>query len=540
MEILGVLLRQRLRRDRYQLAIWIPGIGLLGLFSASAVATTFGDAAGRASILRLAIANPGLLMLRGLPQGYGLGPFVFFQIFAFLALLAGLMSTFLAVRHTRAEEESLRAELVFATLAGRTKPNVATLVEGVLANLLVGVAVAGGFMAGGLGVSGAVAGGAATAAVGVSFVGVGMLIAQSTSTSRGANGIAAAAVVLAYLVRGLGDALGTPSPDGVHMSAAWPSWFSPIGWAQQVQAFNANSYAPLGLNLTLAAVCAAAVFALASRRDSGASIVPGRAGRPEAPARLSGTFGLAWRLQWLSILGWCVGGLATGWLAGALGNLAQQAAGSNTTVTSALQSMVAARNLSLAELLISAMFAIIGVLAAACATQTVMRLRQEEIVGSAEVILATPVSRVRWLLDYLVLGTIATVLVLLSGALASSVGAAVSGTDLQAVGDSFSAAAAQLPAALIYLAVLALLYVLLPDIAVAAGWSLLGAGVFLGIFGALVGLPQWMRNISPFTHTPVAVAGTTDWSGGVWMLGIAAVALVVAVAGMRRRSLRPS
>jgi ABC-2 type transport system permease protein len=148
MNLLITLQLHRFRRDRWQLLIWIAGIGLLGLFAASAVAQTYGNDAGREGIIRLAVANPAILMLRGLPEGTRLDAFVFFQIFTFLALMAGLMSTFLAVRHSRAEEETGRAELLSATPASRNLPTLATLVHGLLANMVLCLAVAAGFMAG--------------------------------------------------------------------------------------------------------------------------------------------------------------------------------------------------------------------------------------------------------------------------------------------------------------------------------------------------------------------------------------------------------
>ena len=113
--VLMVLWGQRLRRDRWQLVIWVLGIGALATFSAAAIHQTYGDQANRAEILQIATATPAILMLRGLPRGADQGAFTFFQIYAFLALLAGMMSTFLAVRHSRAEEET-----------GSAKPGSAT------------------------------------------------------------------------------------------------------------------------------------------------------------------------------------------------------------------------------------------------------------------------------------------------------------------------------------------------------------------------------------------------------------------------------
>jgi ABC-2 type transport system permease protein len=208
-------------------------------------------------------------------------------------------------------------------------------------------------------------------------------------------------------MRGLGDALGTPASDGVHMTAAWPSWFSPIGWEQQTAAFTANRPAPLLLGIGFAAVCAIAVFALQSRRDSGASLLPEGAGRRDAGPLLSGSFGLAWRLHWPTLIGWCVGGAAIGVLAGWLAKLVQQAAGTDPTVGNVLRSLVPAGGVPISQVLISVMFSLIGILAAACAVQAIVRMRQEESSQTAELILATPVGRVRWMLDYMVLGAVA-------------------------------------------------------------------------------------------------------------------------------------
>ena len=52
------------------------------------------------------------------------------------------MSMFLVGRHTRAEEESGRDELVRAAAIGRQAPMTAALVDALLANVVLGVFVA--------------------------------------------------------------------------------------------------------------------------------------------------------------------------------------------------------------------------------------------------------------------------------------------------------------------------------------------------------------------------------------------------------------
>jgi len=531
------LLLQRARRDRVQLAVWIVCTGLLAYVTASAVGSTYSGEQEREGIMRLAVANPAILLLRGLPQGTALPAFVFFQIFTYLALLAALMSTFLAVRHSRAEEESGRAELISATPAGRIRPTVATMVHGVVANIVLGAAVALGFIAGAMPVAGSLVTGVAAAAVGIAFLGVGLLAAQFAHTSRGANSISVGLVLLAFVLRGVGDALGTPSADGLRLTSAWPSWLSPIGWGQHTSAFTADDLTPLLLCAGLALVCGAAVFALQSRRDSGASLLPGLAGHAGAPAWLRGPFALAWRLQWPTIVAWCVGGAVFGLVAGSLSGVVVQAAQQNPELEGMLKTLVSGEG-TVTQVLISAMFGLVGFVAAACAAQGVIRARQEEAGGTAELLLSTPLGRVRWLACYLLLGLVAIVLVLLSAGLASTVAVFAGGDDEAHAGESFAAAAAQIPAAICYLGVLALVFVLVPSITAALGWTLLGAGVFLGTFGGLVGLPQWVRDLSPFTHTPAVLARDTDLSGAAWLVAVAVAAASVALLLMRRRELR--
>jgi ABC-2 type transport system permease protein len=530
-----ILWGQRLRRDRWQLAIWVLGIGALALFSATAIQQTYGDESSRAEILQLAIATPAILMLRGLARGASTGAFTFFQIFSFLALLAGMMSTFLAVRHSRAEEETGSAELIAATPAGRLTPAVATFIHGTAANVLVMLAVFAGYTAAGLDPAGSLVAGAAVGAVGLAFLGVGLLVAQLMGTSRGANGFSSGLVMLAYILRGIGDATGTPSADGTVMTAGPASWFSPIGWGQQTFAFTGDRWWPLLLPLALAVVCGAAAWLILDRRDSGASVWGALPGRVAARPGLKSPLALALRLQAGSIVGWSIGGLATGLLTGSLGSAIAAADLANSNVTAAMRAMLRAQGVSLTQLLVSVMFSIVGVLAAACGLQAVIRLRQEEAAGTAELLLAAPVSRMHWLASYLVLGTASVLLVMFLAAFgtwASLTGSGDTSMDGWAVWET---AVAQLPAALIYLAVPALVFVLWPSATIAVGWALLGVGVVAGIFGGMIGLDQSIRDISPFTHTPVPNGTTTDWSGAWWMLAIAALAAVVAVIGMRRR-----
>ncbi|HZU92503.1 MAG TPA: polyketide antibiotic transporter, partial [Microbacterium sp.] len=109
------LLRQRLRRDWLQLSLWIIGAVLLAYAGYVGVTQSYSTVADRQEVLAAVAANPVILMFRGLSSGTSVGAFLAFEDLPWLAMLAALMSTFLAVRHTRGDEESGRSELVAAT-----------------------------------------------------------------------------------------------------------------------------------------------------------------------------------------------------------------------------------------------------------------------------------------------------------------------------------------------------------------------------------------------------------------------------------------
>jgi ABC-2 type transport system permease protein len=534
--LLWPLLAHRIRRDRLQLALWIIGTGALALMATTAVADTFGDRIERESILRLTILAPAILVFRGTPNGAGQGEFTIFLILAFLALLAGLMSAFLAVRHTRGDEEQGRAELVSATPAGRTLPTVATVVHGVLANLAMAAAVAFAFSASGLDLTGSAVAGVAVAATGVAFFAIGLVAAQVFRTSRGANAFSVGVVIAAYLVRGLGDALGESSEDGLIRTPAWPSWLSPIGWAQRTEPYATNDLGPLALPIGVAVVLVGMVFWFQSVRDSGASILPDAQGRAHAGPLLGGAVGLAWRLNVGAIVAWAVGAAVFGALATTLSPLVDEIGSDAPAIAETLR-RIAGADATFEEAFITTFFTMVGILAAAAALQAVMRARLEEAHGTAEPVLATPVSREYWLGGFAVVAAIAVAVVLGVSALAAFAGAQGADDPAATAERAMQAALAQLPAVLVYLGIGLLLFVVAPRLTIPAGWALLALGAFFGVFGELLGIPNWMHELSPFSHVPVPVDGEVDWAAGFWMLAIAAAGVTAAIVGMRAREL---
>ncbi|WP_459790855.1 ABC transporter permease, partial [Arthrobacter sp. AD-310] len=396
------------RRDRGVLAAWIIGIAGLGYAAATAVVTQFGADNERAALIAVAAASPAFLFLRGLPDGISSGAVTFFQGYSFTAVLAGLMGATLVIRHTRADEDGGRAELVGAAPLSRTASLQATLLLGTCANIVLAVVVAAGFMGAGLPAEGSFLAGAAVGAVGLFFVGATAVIAQVMPSARTANGTAAALVGAAYMIRGAGDALGTADMARLQVAAAWPSLFSPIGWGQRVRPFTEADALPLLLVGAAAVLLAGTAVVLRRARDLGAGyIAANESGAERAGRTLPSMLGLAWHLQRGSLAGWCFTAAMMGAVAGGLGPVVRDALAGNASLME-LMSRLVPGNAGMVDLFTTAILGITGILAAAAGIQAVLRLRAEEAEGRAELLLAVPASRLRWLGGSLVVAGITT------------------------------------------------------------------------------------------------------------------------------------
>ncbi|MEP6843630.1 MAG: polyketide antibiotic transporter, partial [Pseudolysinimonas sp.] len=499
---------QQVRRDRVNLPIWILGTVLLLASTVSAVGQEYGDAAGRASILRVALATPALLALRGIPNGDSLGSTVHFTSFAFLAVTVGLMNIFLATRHGRADEEKGRRELVLAAPVPRLAPPVATLLLGLIANGLFVVLAIGGYVSAGLGGSGAVLSAAALGVTGMAFLGLGMLAGELAETSRAANTIGVILVLGAYALRGAGDALGRPDIAKLTLDPAWPSWLSPIGWGQQTLAFTGNRWWPVALIAALAVAAAGIALLVHSRRELGASLLPERSGRANALPTLRSPAGLAWRLQWPTLIAWAGGSALLGLVLGSLVTAVSKANLDNPQVEAVIQSLGHGGANDVGRSLVSAIMVLIGAVAAAAGVQAVLRMREEETEGRLEPVLATPRSRVSWLLSFTLIAAASVLIVLVATGVAAAIGFAALG-DADNAWLSIGSALVQAPAALSFAGATALLVGLLPRLAVSLGWAVFGILIGLGLFAGLLNLPKGADKISPIANVPALP--TDDW-----------------------------
>lgn len=530
------LLRLAARRDRIVLPVWVGSLAVLLVASVASIVGLYGTEAERTQYAVIAATNVVARAIDGPMSGTSLGAIVMTEVFGIMALLVGIMAVQAIVRHTRAEEETGRAELVGSAVVGRHARLVAGLVVTGTAAMAVGVVTTLTLLAVGLPAVGSVLAGAALAGVGLSFAGVGAITAQVSETARGANTLGIAVVGASFLVRAVGDALGQVADDGVRVVSAWPSWLSPIGWGQQVRPFDADHAGLLVLYLGLVVVTVVVAFVLTNHRDVGSGMLPVRPGPAVASRWLSTPAGLALRLQRASILGWVIG---VGVMAVALGAVSDEVEVLLET-SEELTALIAAigGGDALVDLYIAFTVLLLGYAVAAMVVQGVLRARGEELAGRAEPVLATAVGRGRYLGAHLGAAVGGAVLALLViGLLGGIVAALVTGQGAARVGGFLAAAGVQLPAVLVLGAVAVAASGWLPRAAAALSWGVVAGSLVIGQFGGLFDLPQAVLNLSPFTHLPALPAEELRVLPLVVLLVVAGVIGALGLVGWRRRDL---
>lgn len=526
----GALVRLILRRDRILLPIWL----LVPVVLMGGVAASFDElyptAEARQVLAAQMSGNPAIVTFLGPLFGSSLGALVAWRTGLLVVITVGLPSLFSVIRHTRAEEEAGRRELLGATVVGRHAPLSAALIVALGANLVVAALVVGALIGLGLPAAGSLALGLSAAAVGWMFAALAAVAAQLTVNARTARGIAVAALGLFYLLRAAGDA------GGENGGQSWLSWASPIGWTQRVRPFADERWWVFELVFGFVAVLIAAAYALSLRRDLGAGVIAPRLGPAAASPGLRSPLALAWRLQRGALFGWTAGLAVYGLVIGASAQGVSDVLGDSPQLQ-ALFSRVGGEA-ELTDTFLATGMGILGLMASAYAIQAALRLRSEEANGLAEPVLATPVGRLRWAFGHLVFAVGGPAVALAAAGLTAGLTyGSVTGDPTEELPRLLAGALVQLPAVWVLAGVATALFGLLPRFA-ALSWAALVLCLLLGQLGEILRLKNWVLDLSPFTHVPKLPGGEVSAQPLIWLVAVAAALVAAGLTAFRHRNIR--
>ncbi|WP_072687406.1 ABC transporter permease [Rhodococcus marinonascens] len=531
------LVRLALRRDRIQLPVWLLALIALQAIAASSVLGLYPTDEDLLSIAIATAQSPVALATNGLISGYSAGAVLASQIVMPLSLGAALMSSLLVVRHTRQNEETGRAELVEAAVVGRKALLTAALIVAVAANAVLAISSVVVLMAQGLPPGGSLAIGLGIASVGISFAGIAAVTSQVTDGARTANGLAGAALAAAFVLRAVGDMSGTVVEGGTRVISGFASWLSPIGWAEQIRPYDDNAWWVLGLPAVFTLVTVALAFLLTERRDFGAGLVATRRGPARASRSLPTPLGAAWRIQRGILFWWGVGIGFIALVYGAVGDQIDDFLGEGDQVAEAMEKLGGGTS-DMVDAYFATIFGTMAIAVAAYAVQALLRMRAEEVAGRLEPVLATAVGRPRWLSSHVVVVAAGVVaLQLLTGAAMGLAYGLVTADVPGNVADLSVAALVFVPAILVVAAIAVLLFGGLPLWASGLSWATLALCLLFGLLGPLLGLPDFIRDLSPFSHVPPLPAAAVTAAPLMWLAAIAVALAATGAALFRRRDL---
>lgn len=499
-------------------------LGVALYMAVEAVSFTVGypDAASRAALVAWG-QDPTIRILAGPATAVDtLGGFAVWDSGLILSLVVCAWAVTTTTRVLRGDEAAGRSELV---LAGAVPAGRALLAQvGVLLAACVGVgaAVGAALAAGGAQGEGALAYGAAVAALAATTVAVATVTAQLLVSRAGASGAAASVVVVAVLLRVVANSA---------ESRSWLAWLTPLGWTDQLRPFGENRWGVLLVPLAVTTALVGGALAVRARRDLGAGALSRRGVPRSRRWGLRGPAGFAWRSGLGTLLGWTAGTALSAGVVGAMVPTIEEFLAEDA----GFQDILVAIGMDTSDL-VRGFFGMTGTLIAlAISVQVAFRLgaaRTEEASGRAELLLARPLLRRRWLAGH-VLGAAAAALLLAGAAAAATwAGAAVAGADV-AASDAVLAMFGPLPAVAVLAGTGVLVLGVAPRLTVVVAASAPPVAYVLELVGPLLDWPEAVVGLSPFHHLaavpvePFATApalvmiavGIALATAGVWAFG---------------------
>ncbi|MTH51879.1 ABC transporter permease [Bacillus mangrovi] len=479
------------RLDWLRIIIWLISLGFFTIAVPLAFDGLYATQHER-DAMALTMANPAMTAMIGPADlsRYTLGVMTSHQMLLMTAVVTGIMSILLVSRHTRADEEEGRLEMVRSLAAGRLAYLQASFIVMLTVCILLALGTGTGLYALGLqsmDLEGSMLYGAALGATGLFFTGVAAVFAQLSDSSRGTVGLSVAFLLSAYLIRALTD-----------VSNEDLSWISPLSWVTKAEVYDSNRWLPVLLLAAAALLLYAAAIWLNAIRDLGRGLLPSRAGKTHASRFLKSPAGLIFRLQRTGMLSWVAGMFVLGASYGSvLGDL-ETFLSDNEMMQQLFQPE---EGMTVIEQFIPLLLIVISLIAVIPSILSILKLRSEEKKDRLVHLLGRAVSRNELLAGYFTAAVFTGFLMITLGALglwSAGTAAAEGGISFQMI---LGAAWAYFPAMLVMVSIAAALIGFIPKWAGAIWFYVVYSFITL-YFGELFQFPEWAGKLSPFGYVP--------------------------------------
>ncbi|MCL2873445.1 MAG: ABC transporter permease [Defluviitaleaceae bacterium] len=507
-----------IKRERLMTPLWII---MLVLFSVG-IAVGMGDMfpAEARQALAETLNNPAMVAMMGPIFGadnFTIGAMYGTLMMLWIVMTVAVMNIFFIVRHTRADEERGRVEVIRSLPTGRIANLNAAVISAVAINAVLGLLTSFCLYiinVETIDLAGSLLSGAAVFASGLLFAAIAAVFSQLSASSRGAVGYSFLALGVFYMMRAAGD-----------INAEILSLLSPLGLVQRSQFFIENNWLPTIVILIQAAAVFAIAYTLNAKRDLGQGILPARPGRSEASKMMRSQFGLSFRLVKNTLITWLIVMFLLGASYGSImGDI-------DTFVSESefYQALIGAvEGFSTAEMFTSMVNSIMALMAMIPLLIIALKLRSEEKEHRAEVVLSGVVPRINHLAGYAILAFIASLLLQLATALGLFLAIEAVLPGGTTLGFLLRANLVYLPALWVKIGIAILLTGLLPKIT-SVVWGYFAFSFFTVFLGRILNLPNWIANLSPFAFIPELPVDSINYAP---LTVLTVIAVVLTAAGL--------
>lgn len=488
----GILMRFIFRRDRIRIPIWVISIVSFSVLIGAMLPELYPSDAER-QIMAETMKNPAIIAMLG--PGYGLdnytyGAMMAHFMLAFTAIAVAIMSILLTTRHTREDEEDGRIEIIRSLPVGPLSSLTATFLISTLTYIVLSFAVGFGLYYLGLqsmDLKGSLLYGASLGSIGIFFVSITGLFAQLTTSARSTIGYSFAFLIIAYIMRGIGD-----------VENEILSLISPLGLILRTEVYVTNYWWPVLITIVVSIILFGLALYLNSIRDLEAGFIPNKPGSSKASKLLSSALGLSLRLQRTAIIAWIIGMFVLGISYGSvLGDL--EAFISSSEI---IQRMIPeSQGFNLSERFVAILMTVLSIIGTVPTLMFILKLRSEEKSGRTEHLHARPVSRNKIIGSYTVISFIAAPIIQLMSIFGLWFAGLFVMDDAIPLETFIKAGTVHLPAIWIMLGLAVFLIGFIPKLT-GLIWLYLGYSFFTVYLGDMLQLPSWMGNLTPFGHIP--------------------------------------
>lgn len=524
----GGITKLLLRQNKLKIILWLLALAGITLVVANVyptVYTTQEDIMGFA----VTMENPAMIAMLG--SHYTLGDYNIGAVFAnemllFTAIAVGVMNILFVSSSTRNDEEEGRLEMVRALPVGRLAYLTASGIMILIVNgaLLLLTAIGLGFISEpGMTWEASFLYGALLAATGLFFASLTALCAQLAGTSRGTTSLSLGVLIAAYIVRAIGD-----------VESEVMALISPLGWVVRTEVFVNNSWWPIAALLNGMGLLLIAALYLNTKRDINTGLLPDRKGKVRASAFLKTRIGLTWYFEKTNLIAWTIVLFLLSAAFGAiLGEL--EVYFSDMDIIQAYFSE--GSGVSLTEQFIALLMSILSIFTAVPVVSTILKLKKEEKQGRVENYYSRSVSRNSVLSSYYSISLLATIVMQAMIGLGLYITAdqvLEEGLELSMV---LSSTLVYVPAIWLVIGLATMLVGAFPK-GSGLAWFYVVFSLIVIYIGGLIDFPDWVNNLSAFTHVPQIPIEEIDWPALGVLTSVALVLSLIGFIGYNKRDIQ--